>query len=87
MFVVQQENEAGGKPFKVQVSGSEITNAVGAVAFLNVGGELSLEDVAVEAADFTALVSTGSSKQGDEGSTFLRGITVVSSTITVRTGC
>jgi hypothetical protein len=84
MFAVLQQTEVGQKPFNVQVSSSEITGAMGGAAFSNVGGELMLEDVNVSSATLMALVSTGSSLSGDEGSTFLRGVTVTNSDIVVR---
>jgi hypothetical protein len=83
MYAVLQENENGKKPFKVQVFESAITGASGGVAFSNVGGELTLEDVSVNASSLMSLVSTGSSSTS-EGSTFLRRITVTNSDVMVR---
>lgn len=83
MFAVKQVNENGAKPFKVQLSGSSISGGNGGVVFSNIGGELTLENVIINSSNLMSLSSTGSSSQGDEGSTFLRGITVMNSTIMV----
>lgn len=84
MFAVSQQHPGGLKPFKVQVSESEITAGVGGAAFSNVGGELTLEDVTVSGSAFATVVSTGTASQSGEGSTFLRSVTVTSSDIVVR---
>ncbi len=83
MFAVSQQNENGGRPFSVQVSGSTITGAMAGALFSNIGGELSLEDVDVDSSVLMTLVSTGSSSTS-EGSTFLRRVTVTNSDIAVR---
>jgi hypothetical protein len=82
-FVVQQQNEKGAKPFKLQVFKSLISNGNGGSAFSNLGGELSLEDVTVTDSTFMSLVSS-SSLPTDAGSTFLRNTVVQTSAIMVR---
>ena len=82
MFAVRQQNDNGEQPFKVQVFGGTVTGAMGGAAFSNIGGELILEDVSVDASTFMSLVSTGSTATS-EGSTFLRRVTVTNSNIMV----
>jgi len=84
MFAVSQQHPGGQKPFKLQVSDSEISAGVGGAAFSNVGGELTLEGVTVTGSAFATVVSTGTASQSGEGSTFLRSVTVTSSDIVVR---
>lgn len=83
MFAVQQQNNAGKQPFKVQVLGSTISGAMGGVAFSNVGGLLTLQDVSVESSTLISLASTGSISSFEQGSTFLRRVTVTNSNIAV----
>lgn len=83
MFAVIQQNKNGTQPFTVEVFTSDITGARGGVAFSNIGGQLTLQDVNVDSATLTSLVSTGSSSI-TEGATFLRRIAVVGSDIMVR---
>jgi hypothetical protein len=83
MFVIRQYNENNVIPFKVQVSGSKISNAVGGAAFSNIGGELSLEDVTIDSSTLMSVLSTGS-LSSNEGSSFLRRVTVTNSSILVR---
>jgi hypothetical protein len=83
MFAVQQQNSNGKQPFKVQVLGSTITGAMGGVAFSNIGGVLTLQDVSVDSSTLMSLASTGSVSNFELGSTFLRRITVTNSDIVV----
>lgn len=83
MFAISQQHPAGLKPFRVQVSESEISAGVGGAAFSNVGGELNLDGVSVTGSAFATVVSTGTAAQSGEGSTFLRRVSVSSSDIVV----
>jgi len=84
MFAVAQQHPGGLKPFTVQVVDSQISNGFGGAAFLNVGGELSLEGVTVDSSALATVVSTGTATGSGEGSTFLRSVTVTTSDIVVR---
>lgn len=81
MFLIQQSNDAGAKPFNLNARGVGIVEGTGGSAFLNAGGEMTLEDVAVNGATLTTLVSTGAASQGSLGSTFLRRITASDSDV------
>ncbi len=81
MFLIEQRNDAGEKPFNLNARGVGIVEGTGGSAFLNVGGEMTLEDVAVSGTTLTTLVSTGAASQGSLGSTFLRRVTVSDSDI------
>jgi hypothetical protein len=84
MFAVRQANANGTIPFKVAVSDSQITNAMDSgILFYNIGGELTLEDVSLDSSTVEYFVATGSAAS-NEGSTFLRRVTVADSNITVR---
>lgn len=86
MFAVRQANENNTVPFKVEVSESQITNAVDSgILFYNIGGELTLEDINLDASTVEYFVATGSAA-ANEGSTFLRRVTVANSNIIVRVG-
>lgn len=87
MFAVRQENDKGGTPFKVQLAEGAVSGGIGGVVFSNVGGVLTLENVMIDSSSFTSVASTGTSSQGDEGSTFLRGVTVSDSIIKVSRLC
>jgi hypothetical protein len=81
-FAIQQQSEDGGKPFRVELQESQVISADGGVALSNVGGELSLEGVVVDSSILVSVVSTGTSLNGDEGSTFIQDVTVTQSDIT-----
>jgi hypothetical protein len=83
MFVVQQVTTDNSEPFQLQVFESEINGGSGGVAFSNVGGELTLENVLVTDSTFQSLASTGTTSVGEEGAIFLRGISIASSSIKV----
>ena len=87
-FVVRQLNDNGITPFKVQISESTISNAMGGddgrgTIFVNLGGELSIQDVIIDSSNLMSIVTTGSAN-ATEGSTFLRKVTVKDSNVLVR---
>ena len=85
--VVRQVNDEGVPPFKVVISESILSNATGTVdgtAFMNIGGELSIQEVTLDSSNLVSFVTTGSSTV-NIGSTFLRGVTVTNSEISVCT--
>jgi hypothetical protein len=86
--VVRQVNDNGVAPFKVQISDSTFSNAIGSgddngTIFVNLGGELSIQDVSLDSSNLLSFVTTGSSNT-TEGSTFLRRVTVKECDISVR---
>jgi hypothetical protein len=70
------------QPFRIEVSGAEVTNGSGGVLFSNAGAELSVEDLVVRKSTLVSVVSTANSLQS-EASSFLRRILVTDSAITV----
>jgi hypothetical protein len=83
MFAVQQQKVGGALPFNLNVEDSMIRQAVGGVAFSNVGGVLRLDRVSVIDSSLMAAVSTGGAGSVG-GMTVISATTVTNSAIMVR---
>jgi hypothetical protein len=83
MFAVQQQKADGTAPFSVTLQDVTVQNGVGGVAFSNVGGVLSIENLEFSNSNLMAGVSTGSTTGGDIGMTMIMSVTVSTSSIIV----
>ena len=86
MFAVQQQTTDGLEPFSVTLQDVTVENAVGGVAFSNIGGVLSAQNLVFSNSNLMGGVSTGSSVQGNEvnvGMTMVIGASASTSSIMV----
>lgn len=83
MCAVQQQSNDGTEPFGVIGQDITIKKGVGGVAFSNIGGALSLDNLNISDCDLVGGVSTGSSSEGSIGVTMIRKAVVMNSSILV----
>lgn len=87
MFGILQQTDDGREPFSVTLLDVSVANAVGGVAFSNVGGVLSAQNLQFSGSNLMGGISTGSSIFGggiNVGMTMVTGVTIASSAIMVR---
>lgn len=76
----------GEQPFGVEIRDTNISGG-SRIAFSNVGGDLTIDNLSVDSSNFVALVSSGSSSPGNAATTIVTGAYVRSSSISVSTSC